>query len=631
MIKLPTFNTGEPQTNEFELDSRNAKAIAKALRNEMKSVVGELTAIQTRIAKAAEKQDREYVNGALDFALKRIAKAVTDLGKQGKELRTVDEFQSAATTFIKKNSTEQLITLKSLLKNEDVANELTFKMQQEFIDTMNKDLMQLIDKTNQGNIDRKNAAQEYIKQESLKDKKASRAEAREKAGLMKKYAGDDDPQGILKKLTDLLGKSGSGGFFGFISNAMATAGAMAGAAALITMLPDKVKEILGNFTAAFTTIKTLLGSNLLKPMFDLLSKIPVIGAIAKKIPILSGFLFFLENFTDIAKKFTTDGILAGIELTVQRIYKFFVGDLMEMLGGFMNTIVKKLFNSEALDFSAYAKKFNESVAQVFTDLFGVIGSLWEGDHAEADRLAAKMFFDIVDGIVNSVRALFKMDGEFDSKKWFNETVDSITKFANTYLSDEAIAGFFKDTWNNFTMVVKEGFYDAMENIGLISASIESWMKGLWWQGSNAIMSTFQSVIKGAVDIKDDIVAWVWGIWETIKNAISDAITSAVSIFGKNEDDPSRTRAEVEADKAAETPVQAAVIPQTLFRMQSLNKSEKDLADARFRNDRAHSSIMNSGNKTTNVSNRSNSVTNMSVMGGVKAGPFTPLNDMSKGR
>jgi hypothetical protein len=531
---------------------KQAEAIAVAIATEMKK---EAKAIETDVAKliknGADRQAATQVAlSQLTKALEKTAERLAPKAGEGEAVLTAEQIEEGFSN-VSDAIDEQNELFRQSMKNDEFRMHFT----EELFKGLEKGVTKAIDKEILSNANLFQKGQEIVKEERSDRKR------REQEGKVKRNAkGEKDglTQSIEKLIDFLTLKELRPG--GAIGKAIENVGLGLGAVGLASMLPDQVRKTIEEFTGAFSTIRTLFHSRL-SPIFKLLERFPIVGALVKKIPYINAFLFFFENFTDIAKKFADEGWQAGAKLTLTRLYDFFGQPLTDIVGRTLDKL-DTVFNGQEDGkdrhrWSDFGKRLDDSVrkfleAAVNPDNWTggpnqdpgmknfdpgkiILDAItkWVKDqlalgHDPKERQAAQAEFEkVVGGHQERARkgALGIWDefaqGFDDTAKWFHEKFLSpswlvsgtggMIRLAATGAWD-ALGKSFDDLQKWFSENWKTDEPSAAGQVGAYLMDRFSdtigWLGDQWKKGLDAVGSVSESIAKFMQDLVGSLTSWL---------------------------------------------------------------------------------------------------------------------------
>ncbi len=498
---------GGPQDEDAR---KQAQTIAETIAKEMQKEEAVVVDTVSRLIKKGADQSK-----ATEVAIQNFAKKLTETvekiapsAKPGEKVMTREEVAEAFRN-VGDSVDEQNQLMKKALKNETVREDLL----EGIFKTMETGLVKAIDKQTMQSLRLYKEGQE-----------AARADARirrreEQEGKVRRNAGGKK-DGDMDKLLDLLALKSLDptSIIAGIGRGIEKMALGLGVAGLAAMLPQQARDMLSSVAGAFTTIKALFSTNLLAPLFKILGEIPILGPLAKKIPLIAGIMFFFENALDIAKEFTDKGALSGTKLTLARLYDFFVKDLVSIVGVGLDKL-ETLFGADYVDWAALATKTNAAIKKSIGELTDKFADpkFWFGDWIKDGKRSdnQKMPGDVLLDQLNEWLLDSGMDGRY--AKW----KDDLNRDLNKYFTDmparareqagkdwdsanKAVMEF--TSWFNATVNKKLGDakLGAMSDFGAMTAAFDATEK--WFK------DTFASdEFKSALDAElSDFVGASWG-------------------------------------------------------------------------------------------------------------------------
>lgn len=427
------------------------KALGEAASRVFAPFLEEIKNTIKEVRSISKQPTEEFNSDAFLYSIRKIEEAAAKMSKKGPGERGPDnvEMLKLITNFRKEDRKMQEHIIKRLLQDEDISRKFSEGLVQS-VDSSFKSIMGAAEpnpiKSNTGE-----QVVEDLKKKNLSDKnKDSRDETRKKEdSVVKKSKKDDKDQGVLAKLLDFLTKNDKNTFLAAITQGIAKLAFGVGAIGLVSMLPKQVREFVGQFTATLQFMKNVVnGEFLLKiagmfknipiigkiasiiPEFfgsvlKVFSHLPIIGAILRKVPILNWIFAAFDILPKMLEKYKSGGIWAALQEGLQGVYRFFVRDVLELVGKFANWIEKKLFNTDIIDFSAVFKAFSDQVLNGIGDIVRIVKALFKLDFKEAWAGVKSLASDIFHMIVDPIKALFKnidvSSLAVEALKWMKDT------------------------------------------------------------------------------------------------------------------------------------------------------------------------------------------------------------------
>ncbi len=247
----------------------------------------------------------------------------------------------------------------------------------------------------------------------------------------KEKKGDEPEQGaLMKKLLDFLSKNDSINFISAVSNGLSKLAFGVGAIGLVSMIPKEARRFIDDFTASFQVLRTMVESNLLSPItklftnvpllgkltsiipsffssiFKIFDHMPLIGAILKKVPFLNTIFAAFEIIPKMLEKYRIDGVWGALEAGLKGIYDFFVGDVLNLFGKFLDWVQLKVFNTELIDFSSMAQNFNKMIGDVITKIIDATKALFSIDFRAFGERAMSLAVDIFKDVTHGISSVF---------------------------------------------------------------------------------------------------------------------------------------------------------------------------------------------------------------------------------
>jgi len=514
-------------------------ALEKSLEPVVKEIIDTVSALRDEIKD--EMSMKDFGVKSIDFAIERLSEAVHELGKKTDGEVEPDNARIAELVrdFATKNADEQMAILKEIMKNSNTNAVFAKKMTDDVAKQMVTALDKLVALTAVSLVEQKSTDTELIRNERdrMRAEARGRSEGRTRGGISTKK---EDDRTLLQKLIDGLFGNDKNSFMAQISRGIEALALGIGTVGILSLIPKSVREFIDEYVTAFAEATLLLQNNLLKPLFKILEHIPILGAIAKKLPFLAVILAAFDVLPKTFEKFKTEGWASALETAMQGLYKFFVTDISVMAGKLVDSMLEGLFGpkiKEVLNFTGWAETFGTAVDNVITDFVEVVKNLWNGDHAKADAAALNLFWDVIDGIVASIRSLFKFDPEIEFSvrelvegMWadlvvkIDTTIERIKTFF-TFDIPEGVKALKLKLTDLFVDTPIRLYNEAL--IGLaewateLKASVIAAVKNIATSWMTTITTAFHDAITVGINIKDEITAWLARLWKGVSDWIYD--------------------------------------------------------------------------------------------------------------
>lgn len=640
-----------PELKSDENRAKDTEALKAALVSALAPVMSEIGETIREMRKISDKSSGEFNAAAVTFAIERLNEAVKKLAEEAGPGDTSSErVAAAAMGFSAKKQDEQLAVLKEMLKNSKFQNEITKEMSRTVAEDLYRSMDRLVEISTMSDKNARRAALELLKNEKERERRESRSRSESRSRNQRQDAPDKT---MLEKLLSFLNKP-SQGFIASIIDGVQKVAFGIGLVGLVSLIPKKFREFIGDYVGAFTTIRVLLKNSWLAPLFKILESIPILGAIVKKLPYLSAVLAAFEILPKVAEEFQKNGIWSAAETALQGIYDFFVGDLVKLVATFADNVKEGLFGKKIaamLDFSAWADTFNAGVGNVVTDLVDFVKQffvvLTSGvDDGSLDKIAWKLVRDVVDGYVAGIRALFKFNPEddFSLRAAVEDTWTSVAESVKSFMDDvkrwvsggatpqekmavydafkyvvydlpmEALSAngrFLLDSMSSFAANLKSKITESLGSLEEyrlnLRQSFVDFVTQTWDKASDALTKSVDDVIAAGINIKDDVEAWLRSIWKAVADWTYDNTVGMIPGLGRSE---------------TSSPEVSTPTP----RMENISSNIKKLSVAETKKQQAWSSpaaVMNQNNRTSHV-------TNFSVVGGRRVSPMNPNRQSTGG-
>jgi hypothetical protein len=629
-MRLSDLWGGRPDDEDKKKEAETiAQAIVKGMRQDaenFRETVEKLMKDGARKDEATERALRGLVQ-----TLHEVADRVAPKAADGETVLTSQQIEDAVST-MSANVEEQNEILLKAMKND----EFRAKFMDAILEDMEKKLTKSLDGITLSSM------KIHMENKEREDKRAKDDERRVQESRAKNRGRKEEGAGsAIDRLIDFLtlnalGGGGRGGLGAVIEKLGLTIGTLG----LITMLPEKVEQTLGDITASFAAIRKLT-AGFLGPIFRMLDNLPVVGAIVRKIPYLNAILFFFDNVTDIAKKFSKEGVREGLKLTLDRLYDFFVGDVIELVGSGLDKL-ENLLGVDWVDWEARGKELRKKGDDWVTRLGKVLfDPLTPEQQAKGDanrKMVKDAFkwvqgwYEYLDGLDKDLHAkwfTFWGDAWAATKKWFEDSTASV----RTSVGEWAEAG--KKLLTDPEVLAQMGEY-LLGKVSSIGTSVGTFFVDSWNSAMEllpdfgglsveSISKKWDDAVAALPSLVDEVSALFAGFWESIKKWAKDAFDS-VTLGWFSSDAPAQPSGQAPIARA---PNRAEVISGA----SDLRKArEGALRDAQAKSDRGQRGLSRGGTANDNrVSNRTSvSQTSYSISGSVKAGRNDPLNSGGSG-
>jgi hypothetical protein len=386
-----------------------ARAVAEILRPILKEIDDTTKEMARQFGKG--KNDVAFQQFAREFKVDRLVEALRDMvDKDASKQMSTEQGVKELMTLTQKSRAEQVDVLRQLLASEKFNTSL---MKSFITDVAMKELGSLEQLVALGVLsreERRRAESEILRSQRDKDRIESRnrSEGRIRGGRRD----EDESTGILSRIADRLERINDGSLFGGLGRAVEYGVVGLGTLGLASMLPKQVQEFVGDFTAAFTTIRKLMQSSFLAPMIKILDNLPILGLISRKIPLLSAVLAAMEILPKTLERFKSDGIWGALQEGLEDVYQFFVGDIVNLVAKLAENIKVGLFGPETaknLHFEDFGHSLNAGLRQIIGDVVDGLKAAFQGDWKALDRAAYEALWSLVDLNLKSYAALFQID------------------------------------------------------------------------------------------------------------------------------------------------------------------------------------------------------------------------------
>lgn len=552
---LPDLNT----------DERDQKAMVKAMTEALEPVAEEISDLVSTMRRAyPDVSEKQFRAEALNYTVDRLREAVEEMTSKDGGMVTSADVIGMLDGFSKKSTAEQKKLLGEMLKNDKFQTELLKGIEKTFADEMLITLHKLLDIEQLSLKDQKAAREELKKFEEDRARRMRESESKNAGRIdIRKLSSEDT---LSDKILDFLHKMTGGGLFRDLAQIFSDLGLLVGAGGLLSMLPETFRKFVGDFTAAFQTISTLLRASWLEPIFKILETIPILGAILKKIPYLNALLAAMEIIPEIAKKFSKEGIWGAIEAGLKGIVKFFVIDVIDLVGQLADYIEKKVFNIDIFDFSSVAKNFQKTTSDTIDSWIKTFKLLFQGEFIEAGKNIFKGMLTFFDDTIQMIVEFFHVKEDWKilisdmAQKVKNTLADSINAAMSRVIDvkDWIVNGVI-DSWNFIEKTVKDKFTEATTAVIDIKDRVVKLLEDTWTAIKDAIWTAFTAALASITDLKDRITQWLDDIVNSVMKKLTDSIPGPIK-GALGMDSPMKSYEEVFKEPAPDIMTNPAIPP-----------------------------------------------------------------------
>lgn len=542
-------------------NKEDIEALSNALEEVFKPVLGEILDTIKKVREAyPDKSDAEFLKNALQYSMEALQESVDKMTK-GKAAPKDDK---QILTLIEglKNSDEEFRKeiVAELLSNRKMQTAILGGVNREILDAMNAHLAELVGAAE---------AEKKLREDEKKRADEERREKnRDKANTKARTQAKKPAEGTVSKALSAIPDTLNG-----LVKAFQDIGLALGAFGLFSMLPKKIQEVIGDFTATFTYVRKLMEMSFLKPLLKLFEAIPGLGLLIKKIPMLNMIIAAFEIIPKVLKSFNKDGLWAAVETGLKAVYDFFVGDVLALVGKFADWIQEKLFGKVFLNFENAVGQFNEGLNKWIGNFMNIWKSVFAGDWKGALKNVGKLVTDGIDNIVNTVLTLFSLPADWNTeeklgeimgavsnlfngvKQWIVNAAAGIGKFVTdginflmTSISDRwnaaisAVGDFVDSTkqfasnlWNSFTTSLSNAWNGAISEI----VGVGEFVTGLFDSVKNWIVDSWNAGLQGIEDFGTTVADTISSIWTGITDKIATVFTDAISGLTQLKDEMSK--------------------------------------------------------------------------------------------
>lgn len=516
-----------PNIEDVTPSKDDKKAFADALAKAVEPVTKEVERmVETVVDYFPDTKREDYKRYSMEYAVERLAEVIKGLAAD-KGPTTATDAVSAMTGFAGLSEKEKDTVLGQILANDRMQTEILKNMSKSFEKDMGDNLEKLID-LNIAAAKGDKAARDFIEKiERERDRKNAQktdsAKYQHKTGTLGRAARAMDPKGILGEITAFLNDLGL----------------IVGAFGAVSMIPKQVRESIDEYVAAFVEVRALLKTSFLKPVLEILEKLPIVGTIAKKLPYLSAILAAFDVLPKLFDKFKTGDWWGALETGLKELNRFFLTDVLDLVGQLANYIEKKLFDTDAIDFETIGKSWSIMFDHYVDSLIKGWKGVLAGDFGQTGKAIGEAVVNFANDAVNAVRALFKMPRDFDIAKeslklkdyvvskfyelktefttafygLVNYTVTSVKAAAATVVS--MVSKKFTELADSAVKRVNE----AKEWVVDVAASVPGMIGDVWTAVKDKIVDTLVEALDSLVGLKDDMADWFVGIVDAIKAKI----------------------------------------------------------------------------------------------------------------
>lgn len=417
-----------------------------------------------------------------------------------------------------------------------------------------------------------NAIEQKTLQAAFRENIAERGERYAQFGRSRD---EDEDFGRAQGLLGFLTQGGALAAIYKFADELSQLAVVLGGIGLVSMLSDPVKQFLGDWTATWTMLKQLSKVNLFGPIFDFLSKVPLLGAllkqfeglrgiaegfgkvfgyffkimesipvlgrIVKMIPALSVILAAFEILPKVFARYKTDGWWGALEAGLQGLYDFFVKDVALIVARALDKISKWFGLDQYIDFTAFVETFSKGFERVIQDFVGLLQVIFT-DGATAQQFeekARKLLVSVSDTLVNSVLKFFKIDYEFSTEKFVTEVtrvfdevlIPAVAAWVTSV--EKGIAGVTQrvvDVAASWSKAVTDK-WDELNAKANEAISAALWKVTATWNYASGLWASYWEKGKG---MADEVLATAGGAWvsgsEKLKALPGELVDAFVTAF-----------------------------------------------------------------------------------------------------
>jgi phage-related protein len=511
-------------------NERDTAVLADALQKALAPIVEEMTANIEKTMRAAppEKSDVAKFVHAMEYSMDGIRAAILELTAKDVKPPSSDEIVNMIDSMNEKSEEERRDLISVLLTNGKFQNEVLSKLDKGLFLVMNESLDELLKVTkDKEKLERK----ERDEEKRAKNKKESEAKAKIQAKEESRPMSLRDVPNLIDDLVDGL----------------KNLGVLFGAVGLFSMLPKKVQEFIGDFTATFTYIRELMQNSFLAPVLKLLERLPVLGPLIRKLPVITAFVAAFEIIPDVLARYSKDGIWKAIETGLIGVYKFFVEDVLKLVSQFSNWIQEKMFGGVFVDLTDAIDVLGEHARQYALDFVATIKSFLTGDWKGVLSGVGALAEDVINAFVNVGLSIFKLPANWDTSEKIAELWGTITDYVGglgagitSWVSGlvDGLTDYVSDKWRAATGAIDDfgGWMSGLID-GMISFVSDKWNSavnavddfGGWMSGLiDGLISFVSDKWNAALTWGEETGAWMAGLWTSLTTYVSDKWNAALT-------------------------------------------------------------------------------------------------------
>lgn len=611
---------------ENEDVSRDAEALAAAVQEALKPVASEIEdLVKTMRKNYPDAPERQFRLDSLQYTVDRLREAVEDMTKTGSEVVTPADVVGMLDGFAEKTASEQQELLGTILKNSEFQSKLLDQMERVFVEDMTKNLDKLVDIELLGQKDSRAAREALAKIEAERDRKLNRERDVGRGRVSTDKRRDES---VLDKLLDFLDSSSPRSLFSGISAFVSDMGLLIGAGGLLSLVPKKVREFVDEYVTAFAEVKLLLQASWLNPMVKILEHLPILGSIVKKLPVLSGVLAAFDVLPRVFEKYKTDGWWAALESGLSGLSKFFVSDVVGLVGKLADYVEREFFSVDLFDFSSLGDSMEKMLTNASASVTKSLKLVFEADLVGAVENVAVGLKQWLEDTVNLVLGFLKKPQDWDVDEEIEKLVGSVKRYATSLTAwvSASVSGALDAVTKKMTSIKDAVVYGVIsardEVVGVVDGAV-SLVTDVWEAVKKKISDSFSAALDAVVDLKRSMEDWFTKTIEDFKNSIIDSVPGLRSIVKPDEIVPYD-------QSSASAPV---VLDET--KTDKTKKREIDLVKKTLENRKTMQEMitrpLTQPNPAAIIDNRKQSsshVNNWNVSGPTKASPRGPLSTSS---
>lgn len=588
---LPDMNS-DVENAEFLAALKDV--LAQALAPTMREI--EKTVAEVRKQNPNE-SETAFILRSVTYSMDRIKEAVEALAADDKDALSKDELLAAITGFDEKSSKEQKAILSRMLANSDFQSKVLDGLYESMRDDAAADVKELLAVARESGLTEKQLLDETKRREEqrLNGVRQSRADR------VKSEPDRDSAEDLASLLKKLLGFGSGGGFLGEVAMVARQGATLLGAFGMLKLLPEEVTKFVGDFTATFTLIREAFKASWLAPVLKIIEGVPLLGTIVKKLPLLNVIMASWEVLPKMVEEWRKKDWLAGIETGITELYKFFVGDVIEIVGDLIDKLQNRLFGRVVFSVGEFVRDAYEQFKKETAEKIQVLR-----DAIATGDIASLFKFEIREGsIADHVAKLISRVASFFSDVYNDpRPVTQQLSDAVTGLKD-GVVGWLEEVGESATKWVAEQRQklrdwvvstakDARATVVDAKAFVENLTTELWESAKAAIMGALERAYESMVDLKDDMVAWINEIVEGLKNYILDQLPFGVGDYLRDEKPEVQGDARKALDNERETMIKASEAQAAMRKISSMLPSAPVTVNRVDRSVRSHVSNFISG-------------------------------------